>query len=256
MPYLETSKSNRTFYRLIPGSADRPYLVFLHEGLGSVTMWKDFPDILCHATGCPGLIYDRLGFGHSSPQLCPRTVHYLHYNGLVELFEVLDSVIAEKPFWLVGHSDGASIALIYAAEQPVRLEGVIAEAPHVMVEPVTLEGIRRTVRTCDERLRNALSKHHGRMAERVFTAWHEIWLSPAFRHWNIEYLLPSVLCPCLILHGREDPYGTVEQARLIASKLSGPCRLEIIEACGHAPHHEATEIVLPLMIEFMKNCHR
>jgi pimeloyl-ACP methyl ester carboxylesterase len=247
MAFLELSKNQRLYYRLIPGSADRPCLVFLHEGLGCVAMWKNYPDKLCRATGCPGLVYDRNGFGQSSPQNPARTVHYLHYNGLVELVEVIERLIPGRSFILVGQSDGASIALIHAAERPEQLKGVIAEAPHVMVEPVTIEGIRNTVRSYDNRMRKALVRYHGEKAEDLFNAWHGIWLSDQFRHWNITYLLPSILCPCLILHGKNDPYGSEQHAQLIASKLSGPFRLELIEDCGHAPHHEATEYVLGLM---------
>ncbi len=254
MAYFEYSHDQRIFYRIIEGVKGRPYLVFLHEGLGSVAMWKNFPERLCRATGCPGLVYDRLGFGQSSPMPQKTTIHYLHTNGLVELFALRQAVIPETPFLLVGHSDGASIALIHAAERPARLKGIIAEAPHVMVEPVTIEGIRDTVKKYNSKgkLHKAMSKYHEDKAESVFSAWHRLWLSVDFRHWNIEYLLPSIRCACLIVQGRDDPYGTEAHARRIAGKLSGPTRLEMIENCGHVPHHEATAGVLSLMADFVE----
>jgi pimeloyl-ACP methyl ester carboxylesterase len=214
-------------------------------------MWKHFPDRLCGSTGFAGIVYDRRGFGQSSEQEHPRTVNYLHKDGLVELVELLKSLIPGKPYWLVGQSDGASIALIHASERPPLLKGVVAEAPHVMVEPVTVEGIRKTVGNYDGRLREALAAYHGKKAQAVFDAWHEIWLDPTFRHWNIEYLLPSIVCPCLILQGKDDPYATDEHARLIASRILGPTRLELIPHCGHAPHTDAAEDVLRLMTDFI-----
>ena len=253
MARVKLNHGEQIHYRLLPGAKDRPYLVFLHEGLGCVEMWKDFPNRLCQAVDCPGLIYDRSGFGRSSAQFQPRTLHYLHTGALVELFEIVRGLIPGHPYFLVGHSDGGSIALIHASEKPEQLCGVIAEAPHVMVEPITLEGIHQTVASFGEQKRKALSKYHGEKAETVFRAWHEIWLDRAFSHWNIEYVLPSVQCPCLILHGKRDPYGTEQQAALIASSLSGHVQLEVIAHCGHAPHLESPATSLELMTGFIQS---
>ncbi len=253
MAFVKLNHGEEIHYRLLPGAKDRPYLVFLHEGLGCIQMWRDFPDRLCRAVGCPGLIYDRSGFGESSAPTRPRTLHYLHDGALVELFGVIRCLIPDRPYFLVGHSDGASIALIHAAERPEQLGGVIAEAPHVMVEPETLEGIRQTVASFGERKRKALSRYHGERAETVFRAWHEIWLDRAFSHWNIEYVLPSVRCPCLILHGKQDPYGTQRHAALIASSLSGHVQLEMIAHCGHTPHLESAATSLELMTGFIQS---
>jgi pimeloyl-ACP methyl ester carboxylesterase len=252
MAFVKLSGGDAVYYRILPGAADRPYLVFLHEGLGCTAMWKDFPERLCRAADCPGLIYDRSGFGMSPAGRQPRRLHYLHDSALVELTAVLERVISGSPYFLVGHSDGASIALIHASERPDLLRGIIAEAPHVMVESKTLDGIRSTVRSFDDRRLKALFRYHENKAEMVFKAWYTIWLSEGFRHWNIEYLLPSILCPSLILQGKDDPYATDEHAQLIASTLRGPVQLELIDDCGHSPHLDAAGRVLRFMTVFIQ----
>ncbi len=165
-----------------------------------------------------------------------RTLHvrYIIFTSaaLVELEEVLEKTIPGSPYCLIGHSDGASIALIHAAERPSGLKGIIVEAPHVIVEPKTLEGILDAVQSYDLQRQKAIAHYHGEQNKSLFRAWHTIWLSDTFRHWNIEYLLSSIICPCLIIHGRDDPYGTVSHVQLIASQSAGSTQLKIIEDCG------------------------
>ncbi len=251
MPDLYIAANHRLHYQLIPGDTTLPYLVFLHEGLGSTAMWKDFPDLLCKKTACPGLVYDRLGYGKSAPLEHTRTIHYLHSYALQELPKLLEVVIPERPFILFGHSDGASIALIFGAEQPPLLCGIITEAAHVYVEDQTIAGIRRTNAIWTEGKLRGLTKYHGDKAETLFKAWSETWLAKWFRHWNIEYLLPSIEVPLLVIQGANDQYGTIDQVKTIAAKVSGDVQQEIIENCAHVPHAEAQEVVLELMSDFI-----
>ena len=141
MSYIKLNSDKNIYYRLIEGNGNNPYLIFLHEGLGCSAMWKDYPDQLCHKTKCPGLVYDRLGYGKSSPLNRTRTIHYMHYYALNELPRVIEDIIPNKPFILIGHSDGGSVSLIFGSEKPAFLKAIITEAAHVFVEPETLKGI-------------------------------------------------------------------------------------------------------------------
>ncbi len=250
MPYLEPDGGGQLYYEAIDGPADRPYLVFLHEGLGCAAMWRDFPQQLCQRTGCPGLLYDRLGYGRSAPFAEPRTIDYLHRAALIELPAVLELLPPGRSYFLIGHSDGGSIALIHGAEKPPLLRGIITEAAHVFVEELTLAGIRGAVAACAAGRLEGLSRYHGDKTGAVFSAWADTWLSPAFRHWNITFLLPSITCPVLAVQGAQDQYGTVAQVDAIAGKAPGAVKT-MIEACGHVPHREQAGVVLQLMAEFL-----
>lgn len=237
-------------YELIDGEPGRPCLVFLHEGLGSTAMWKDFPHRLCAVTGCPGLVYDRRGYGKSSPLDAPRTVHYMHRSALDELPQVLSRLIDGRDYFVIGHSDGGSIGLIHAAERPMRLRGLIAEAAHVFVEDETVAAIAAATAAFDGGKLRGLANYHDE-AERMFKAWSEVWLSDGFKHWNIEYLLPSIECPVLVVQGTEDQYGTIEQVNSIVSRAPD-VRTALVPGCGHSPHHERRDVVLALMQEFLQ----
>lgn len=254
MPILEIDRNNnhhRLYYELIEGDTAKPYLVFLHEGLGCIAMWKDFPELLCKNTGYRGLIYDRLGYGKSSPLYKPRTIHYLHEYALRELPELLDRVIPNTPFILIGHSDGGSISLIFGAERSFQLKGIISEAAHVFVDHEARAGIKKAGAAWAEGKLKGLSKYHGDKTATIFKAWSEIWLTEWFRHWNIEYLLPSIEVPVLVLHGESDQYGSIDQAKVIASKTSGNAQLQIVENSAHIPHFEAQSVVLGFMSDFI-----
>lgn len=250
MPMLDLNATERICYESIDGDPAMPGLVFLHEGLGSIGMWKQFPALLCRATGCPGLVYDRLGHGGSSPLTAARGIHYLHEYALCELPQVIARLLPERDYFLIGHSDGGSIALIHAAQQPARLLGIVTEAAHVLVEPVTLDGIRSADAAFDAGRLGALRKYHGDQTEAMFKAWSRTWLSAGFAFWNIEYLLPSVRCPALIVQGAQDQYGSEAQVDAIVSKAAD-ARKEIIEQCGHTPHQQASSQVLELMRGFV-----
>lgn len=251
MPLLELSPDRSLYYEMI-GAADatRPCLVFLHEGLGSTAMWRDFPQRLCAATGCPGLVYDRLGYGRSSPLRRPRTLHYLHEYALDELPAVLEALLPQHDYIVIGHSDGGSIGLIHAAARPPHLLGLVTEAAHVFVEPVTVAGIRAAVAAYAEGKLEALARYHGERTNAVFRAWCETWLEPGFRHWNIEYLLPSVDCPALIVQGRDDAYGTPAQVDAIVTRARAARPLLLAE-CGHTPHREQADAVLAALADFV-----
>lgn len=234
------------------GSADSPTLVFLHEGLGSISQWKDFPAQLCVCTGLPGLVYERWGFGHSEALDQARTPRYLYYEAMDSLPEVLEHCqISNKPI-LIGHSDGGSIALLFAASYPDWPLGIITEAAHVFVEEITLRGIRNAVRLYETTdLPKRLAHHHGDKTESIFRGWSDIWLSSAFRDWNIEAELSKITCPSLIIQGEDDEYGTPAQVEAIARRGSGRVKSLLIPNCAHVPHHQARDRVLAEMGRFI-----
>lgn len=248
MSVLVLDEQYHLYYQEYAGETDRPHLVFLHEGLGCTALWRDFPERLCRRTGCPGLVYDRLGYGRSSPLHHRRTIHYLHQYALAELPRVIEAVLPGRPFILIGHSDGGSISLIAGAEQSSWLRGIITEAAHVSVEQEALAGIRTTDEAfAHGKLSSGLRRYHGEKTEGLYKAWSETWQSPWFASWNIEYLLPAIVVPLLVLQGRDDQYGTEAQVRAIVSGATGPATPLLLEDCGHAPHLEFPELVLDLM---------
>ncbi len=222
--------------------------VFLHEGLGSISMWRGFPARVAVATGCPAIAYSRYGYGRSDVLEAPFGVDYMHREALETLPELLATLGIERPV-LVGHSDGASIALIHAgAGHPLR--GLIALAPHVFVEDISVESIaaaKVAFETTD--LPERLARHHTD-ARRTFYGWNDIWLHPDFRRWNIEAFLPAIRCPVLAIQGREDQYGTIAQVDAIAAKVAGPCEVVMLEKCGHSLHRDQPEATLEAIVRF------
>jgi len=256
MPHVRidfaVGEAHHIYYELIDGQAEKPCLVFLHEGLGCTAMWKDFPRRLCAITGYSGLIYDRLGYGLSDALQQKRTLDYLHRYALDELPLVLAQVLApQQAYILIGHSDGGSIALLHAAQRPERLCGIVTEAAHVFVENVTLDGIRVAEQAYADGKLRGLSKYHGDKTEQIFKAWSDTWLTPDFAKWNIEEQLPSIVCPALILQGIDDQYGTRRQVDAIVEAVPG-ARMQLLEQCGHTPHQEQATAVLELMNAFIQ----
>ncbi|MBP2232127.1 pimeloyl-ACP methyl ester carboxylesterase [Azospirillum agricola] len=242
---------DRLEYRRIPAAGEgRPTLVFLHEGLGCIAIWKDFPDRLAAATGCGALIYSRRGYGASSAVTPPRPIDYLHREADIVLPALLDAFGLTDTV-LVGHSDGASIALLAAAGPLApRIRLAIAEAPHVFVEDVTIAGIRAAGDLYHNGgLRERLKRLHGDNVDGAFHGWHETWLTPAFRHWNIEDRLPSIRTPLLVIQGVGDEYATAAQYDAIAARSGGPVSVLVLEGCGHTPHRDRAEAVLAAMAE-------
>lgn len=233
--------------------ANRPPLVFLHEGLGSVAMWRDFPARVAHATGARTLVYSRYGYGQSDPLTAPQQTDYMHREALVTLPELLDALEIERPV-LIGHSDGASIALIHAGGAGCRkggpVAGVIALAPHVFVEELSIRSIEAAkVAYTTTDLAQKLSRYH-RDADKTFWGWNDIWLSPNFRAWNIEACLPRITCPLLAIQGEDDEYGTTQQLDAIVAGTAD-AELLMLADCRHSPHKDQPEAVLKAVSEFL-----
>jgi len=238
--------------RLDPGGADGPWLVFLHEGLGSIGQWGEFPAALCAASGLPGLVYERWGFGESERLVLPRLRDYLHQEATRALPEVLAAfeIDAAIP---VGHSDGGSIALLYAAHAPTRVRGVVSVAAHVIIEELTLAGIRDAGEAFYHGdLRTRLARYHGDNTETMFRGWHETWLKAEFRHWQMLDRLPAIRCPVLAIQGEGDEYGTPEQVDAIVRGVSGPVDAYMVPDCRHSPHRQQAAPVLARINEFLQ----
>lgn len=234
------------------GAPARPTLVFLHEGLGSIALWRDFPTRLCERLRLPGLVYDRWGHGQSEPLDRARDLRYLHDEAELFLPAVLETAGVVEPV-LIGHSDGGTIALLYATRFPDRAAAVVTEAAHVFVEDLTVAGIQAAGRAFAESdLPVRLARYHGDRTDRLFRAWHDRWLSPDFRAWNIEAELATLTCPALVLQGAADQYGTPAQVEAIARAVAGPVETVLIPAVGHTPHQEAADEVLGLTATFLR----
>lgn len=228
-------------------------LVFLHEGLGSIAQWRDFPASLSIANRLPALVYERWGYGNSDTLNIQRTVRYLHDEALISLPEVLQQVDINDAI-LIGHSDGGSIALMFAAIHGDKIRGVITEAAHVFVEEVTITGIRKAVELYETTdLKDRLYQYHKDNTDRMFRAWADTWLSAEFRDWNIEEYLPHITCPVLVMQGERDEYGTRAQVEAIMKQVAGPVKGLLMPDCGHVPHHQARERVLAEMTQFINS---
>ena len=247
MPFLQAA-GRRIEYEPIPGPPHRPVMVFLHEGLGSLAMWRDFPARCCQAVGCPGLVYSRYGYGRSEQLHEPRRPDYLHVEALRALPEILDELRIHRPF-LFGHSDGATIALLHAGGAARPVAGVIALAPHVFVESKAIRGIEATVelwKTANKR--EKLARFHDHV-DSAFAGWRDIWTSGEFQAWNIEAYLPAIECPVLAIQGEQDEYGTMAQLDRIAASVPHLQQLRL-NACGHSPHRDQTQRVIAAVQEF------
>lgn len=221
-----------------------PTVVFLHEGLGSVAHWKDFPERLCRALGLRGLVYSRYGYGRSTPRPLdqPLGVDFLHYEATVVLPALLANLGIERP-WLFGHSDGASIALLHAAHAGAGVSGVIVAAPHIMVEAVGVASIRQArAAYLEGTLRERLARYHDDV-DSAFYGWNDIWLDPAFAPWDIREEVAAITAPLLAIQGEQDEYGTLEQVRGIA-RLLPQAQLLILPGCGHTPHRDQAQQVI------------
>ena len=218
-----------------------PVMVFLHEGLGSVAMWKDFPDTLCRTLKMRGLVYSRPGYGASTPRAADEhwSVDFMHRQAQDILPALLAKLNIQNP-WLFGHSDGGSIALLFAAHFPNLPTGVITVAPHIMVEDISIASIR-VARDAylQQGLRERLARYH-RDVDSAFFGWNDIWLSPAFRSWNIEDELAAIRCPVLAIQGEDDEYGSLQQVFGIRDKLA-TTQVVVLLACGHSPHRDQPE---------------
>ena len=252
MAFVELA-GGRIEYQLIrPGAQHGRCIVMLHEGLGSLAMWRDFPSQLAHATQCDVLVYSRYGYGQSAPIGAPYDVGYMHREALQVLPELLDALHIDQPV-LLGHSDGASIALIHAGGAGRLLSGLIVMAPHVLVEDISITSIaaaKEAYRTTD--LRQKLARYHADV-DAAFWSWNDIWLLPAFRDWNIEQYLPGITCPILAIQGEDDEYGTMTQIERIAQQAiqSADVCLLRLEDCRHSPHKDQLSAVIEAITHFV-----
>lgn len=246
-------------YRWIPAAhtgPQHPVLIFLHEGLGCTAIWRDFPDRVARQTGLGAFVYSRAGYGASSPVSLPRPLRYMHDEGLEILPRLLDKLGLGSVI-LIGHSDGASIALIHAGGHPgspaTRVRGIVALAPHVFNEDVSVASIREAaVAFRDGDLRDKLKRLHGDNVDCAFWGWNEAWLDPRFLDWNIEEYLPNVSVPVLIIQGLHDEYGTAAQYGAIEARSRGPVEVLVVDNCGHSPHREQPTITLNAITGFIR----
>ena len=236
--------------------AAAPLLVFLHEGLGSVSLWRDFPARLCAALGWRGLVYSRPGYGRSTPRpadehWAPDFMHHQAQAVLPALLAALGVDSAAQPPWLLGHSDGGSIALLHAAAFAQRVAGVIVLAPHILVEDVSITSIAaaRQAYLAGE-LRSGLARHHDD-PDSAFWGWNDVWLSPAFRTWNIAAELATIACPLLAVQGLDDIYGTLDQIRGLRAPVP-QVQLLALAACGHSPHRDQPEALIAAVQRFVQ----
>ena len=248
MPFVAVA-GRQIEYRMIVGDAALATLVFLHEGLGSVDLWRDFPDKVAGRLGARALLYSRFGYGHSDGLAAERTIRFMHEEALDILPALLDRLCIECPL-LVGHSDGASIALIHAAASGRPVAGLVLMAPHVFVERETVESIariRETYRTTD--LRARLATYHAHVDD-AFLGWADTWLRPEFLSWSIEEVVAGVSQPMLLVQGRDDQYGTLEQLERIAARAQGPVSRLVLDRCGHSPQRDQEAAVLDAIADF------
>jgi pimeloyl-ACP methyl ester carboxylesterase len=229
-----------------------PVIVFLHEGLGSVAMWRDFPARLCEAAGARGLVYSRPGYGRSTPRAAEEKWQpdFMHRQAREVLPALLRALGVERP-WLFGHSDGGSIALLYAAAFPGALQGAIVLAPHILVEEVSVTSIAQARDAyLNTDLRARLARYHDD-PDSAFWGWNDIWLTPAFRAWSIEDEIAAIRCPLLAVQGVDDEYGTLEQIRGIARRVPQTQLLELPD-CGHSPHKDQPDQVIAAATAFLR----
>ena len=251
--FAEVGRCRLEYVDLPASGPDRPALVFLHEGLGCVEMWRGFPTHVAERTLCRTVVYSRQGYGRSDPLDAPRTPRYLHDEAL-EVLPVLRDVLGLDRVVLIGHSDGASIALIHAGAGRWPVEGLVAMAPHEFVEDVTLAGIRATSRDWETTdVARRIGRYH-RDPEQVFRAWYDTWLSPAFRDWNIEEHLPGIRCPILAVQGEDDGYATMAQLDAITALATAAVTVEQLRlpACGHSPHQDQESAVTDAIARFIR----
>lgn len=233
-----------------------PLMVFLHEGLGSLAMWKDFPQRVCGALGCRGLVYSRPGYGRSTPRAAGDRwdIDFMHrqaHDVLPALLRALDVDVARDRPWLFGHSDGASIALLHAARFAPYVGGAFVVAPHILVEDLSvasIENARRAYRDTD--LRDRLARYHDD-PDSAFWGWNQVWLDQAFRSWSIEAEIGTIECPLLAIQGLEDEYGTLEQIRGIARRVPHAELLELAH-CGHSPHRDQPGALIAAVSTFFR----
>jgi pimeloyl-ACP methyl ester carboxylesterase len=255
MPFAILDGRSIEYAAILGDAASRSSMVFLHEGLGSVALWRDFPGKVARRLGALALVYSRFGYGRSDGLSGKRTPQFMHEEALDVLPRLLDQLGIENPL-LIGHSDGASIALIHAALSGRPVRGIVCMAPHVFVEPVCVESIariRETYRTTD--LRQRLARYHARVDD-AFLGWADIWLEPSFLEWSIEDVLDRIAQRMLLIQGRDDEYGTLAQLDRIEARANGPTSRLVLDNCGHSPHRDQEAAVIEAIVGFANSLPR
>jgi len=238
-------------WRYASGAVDVAPIVLLHDSLGCVDLWRDFPQALAAVTGRNVVAYDRLGFGRSSERRARPSIDFIDEEAQ-GCFPAIQQALGLGRFSVFGHSVGGAMALRIAASQSEACQEVISESAQAFVEPRTLAGIRSAkTRFQDPEQLEKLARWHGEKAHWVLDAWTEVWLSPQFSPWSLDRHLREVRCPALVIHGDSDEYGSEAFPRRIASHVAGPVQLEILEHCGHVPHRERRDDVLRLTAAFL-----
>lgn len=244
-----SSKSTALNHKIINSANTRGTIVFLHEALGSIGQWKGFPERVCQKFDVRGVVYERCGHGDSPPFNAKRTPRYMHEYAYEELTEFLDSLGIYEPVTLFGHSDGGSIALLFASKFPDRVKTVITEAAHVIVEPETVQGIIPVKRRfeSDPNFQKKLAEYHGDKTSDLFYAWCDTWLSDEFRSWDITQDIQNIQAPVLAFQGSRDQFGTRKQLELIKAAASSPVQFHELDGLKHIPHLEDEEAVMELV---------
>lgn len=251
--FLNLSAGRLEYQRFHSSKSDRLTLVLLHEGLGCVDLWKEFPAQLSTKTDCDVIAYSRFGYGRSDPIAVPRPLTYMHDEALKHLGPILDD-LAVKRCVLIGHSDGASIAAIYAGGvKDDRVNALVLMAPHFFNEEVCVASIQKAKTTYEhEGLRERLKFYHGENVDCAFWGWNSAWLDPDFMQWNIEEYLPSIRVPTLAIQGEEDEYGSIEQIECLQKKSGGPVNTLMLQDCKHSPFRDQTDKTINAIVNFLK----
>ncbi len=250
MPFLTIGPGRIEYERIDVGGAQAPTFVMLHEGLGSVAMWRDFPLQLAQATRGNVVVYSRHGYGRSAPLRAPRAIRYMHDEALAVLPQLLDALGIHDPI-LFGHSDGGSIALIHAGGGGRMVAGIVVLAPHVFVEDMSVVSIAAAkVAYQTTTLRERLARYHDDV-DGAFRGWNDVWLHPDFRAWNIEEYVPRISCPILAIQGDDDEYGTAEQIQRIA-RATAEAEVVNLAHCGHSPHRDHPNEVLNAVTDWIE----
>lgn len=229
-----------------------PTIVFLHDSLGCIQLWRDFPNQLADVTNCNFLVYDRQGYGASVP-FGPETRDSRYLEKEADFLDALLAQLNIEQAILFGQSDGGSIAIIAAAKYPARIRAVISEAAHLFVEEITLNGIRDAVTAYEQTaLKRRLERYHGTKTDAVFWAWAGTWLNEAYRDWSIEHFMPRITCPVLVIQGVDDEFGSMRQVTAITNHTAGHAEHMILEHTRHNPHRETPELVLRRCVDFLE----